>query len=66
MIAKNIKTLRKRNKLSQWKLAENLGVVQQAVSSWESEKNEPTIFSCIMIADYFGVTLDELCRSEIK
>jgi transcriptional regulator with XRE-family HTH domain len=65
-INKNIKTLRQRSGLAQWELAEKLGVAQNTISWWENERNEPSIFNLIVIADFFGVTLDELCRSEIE
>ena len=64
-LGKNIKTLRKRKGLAQWELAEEIGSAQNTISGWETDRTEPTIFSCIVLADYFGITLDELCRSEI-
>ena len=66
MIANNIKTLRHKQGLMQWELGEKLGFAQNTISMWERGRNEPSIFNLIVIADYFGITLDELCRSEIK
>ena len=66
MIGERIKELRKSKGISQYKLAEDTGFAQQTISSWEAERNEPTIFSCIVLADFFGVTLDELCRGKVE
>jgi DNA-binding XRE family transcriptional regulator len=61
-IGERIKELRKQKGLAQWELAEKIGSSQNTISGWEVGRNDPTIFNCIVIADYFGVTLDELCR----
>ena len=60
-IGEKIKELRKEAGLSQRKLAEKIGTDQRNISAWEIGRNEPTIFNCIVVADYFGITLDELC-----
>lgn len=65
-IGERIKELRKEKGLAQWELAEEIGSAQNTISGWETGRTEPTVFSCIILADYFGVTLDELCRGEIK
>ena len=61
-IGKKIKSLRKKNGIKQHELAAKIGVNQNAIHYWEIGRNDPTVFNCIAIADYFGVTLDELCR----
>jgi DNA-binding XRE family transcriptional regulator len=61
-IGERIKELRKQKGLAQWELAEKIGSSQNTISGWEVGRNDPTIFNCIVIADYFDVTLDELCR----
>lgn len=60
-IGERIKRLREERNLSQHKLADKIGVSQRNISAWETGRNEPTIFSCILLADYFEITLDELC-----
>ena len=60
-IGEKIKELRQKKGVSQQKMAEDILISQSAIASWEVEKNEPTMFNCITIADYFDVTLDELC-----
>ena len=59
-VGKKIKLLRKKNDVTQDKLAAHLGVTPQAVSRWESETCYPDIESLPAIADFFGVSMDEL------
>jgi transcriptional regulator with XRE-family HTH domain len=60
-IGEKIKELRKAKKMPQHKLAEKIGVHTSTVCWWETHRIEPTMFNCILLADVFGVTLDELC-----
>lgn len=55
-----------RNKLgwSQEQLAEQLFVSRQSVSKWENGQNYPSIEVIIKISDLFGLTIDELLRSD--
>lgn len=59
-----LKELRKDKHLGQDKLAEALGVSKGIVSLWENGLREPTMYSLIIIADYFGVTIDYLVGRE--
>jgi transcriptional regulator with XRE-family HTH domain len=65
-IGEKIKELRKRKGMSQEKLAKKVGVNISTVCWWETQRTEPSIFNCILLADVFGVTLDELCCREVK
>lgn len=65
-IGEKIKLLRKSKKMSQKELCEKIGVSLNIVSWWEREIGEPSIFNAIVLADYFGVTLDELCCREVR
>ena len=56
-IDKNIRKLRKERKLSQKQLAERLHVTRQAVSSWETGKNQPDIEMLEAIARAFDTDL---------
>lgn len=60
MIGMNIRILRKRNKISQEILAEKVNVSRQTVAKWENDEAFPDIYKCIMLADLFQVTLDQL------
>ena len=60
IIGRNISTLRKQRGLTQDGLAGELGVSYQAVSKWETGQSCPDISLLPIIADFFGVTIDEL------
>lgn len=60
-IGEKIKELRNNKNLTQKQLAEIIGSVPNHVCLWETGKFEPSIFNCILLADIFGVSLDELC-----
>ena len=59
-IGEKIRLLRKKNDVTQDKLADYLGVTPQAVSRWESGVCYPDMNALPSIADYFSVTMDEL------
>ncbi|MDE7194160.1 MAG: helix-turn-helix domain-containing protein [Oscillospiraceae bacterium] len=66
MVAR-LKQLRKENGYSQKRLAEILGITQQAVCKYENLAVEPDIQTLIMLADLFGVTVDYLIgHSDVK
>lgn len=56
----NIRALRHRDGRTQEALAEALGVTSQAVSRWEANGSYPDMNLIPSIANYFGVTIDEL------
>lgn len=60
MINVNIYSLRKRHKLTQEQLAEELNVSRQVIAKWEKGESTPDLQNCMKIADFFGVTLDAL------
>ena len=55
-----IRSLRKKNNLSQEQLSEKLNVSRQAISKWESNTAYPDISNLILLREIFGVTLDYL------
>lgn len=59
-IGNRIRELRKQRGLTQDQLANSIGVSFQAVSKWENGISLPDIALVPSIANYFGVTLDEL------
>lgn len=56
----NIAAARKKLGFTQEQLAEKCEVSRQAVTKWESGESEPTISKLIMLAEIFGVSIDEL------
>ena len=59
-LGKTIRMLRHRDQRTQEALAEALGITTQAVSRWEAERSYPDMNLIPSIANYFGVTIDEL------
>ena len=59
-LGQKIKELRKRDSRKQEDLANALGVTNQAVSRWEKDGSYPDMEMIPAIANYFGVTIDEL------
>lgn len=59
-IGTNIKRLRQNKGITQEQLGDAVGVSGQAVSKWENESTLPDILSLPKLADYFGISIDEL------
>jgi len=55
-----LKQLREENGMSQYKFAEEIGVVQSTVGNWESGTREPNLDTLCKLADYFEVSTDYL------
>ena len=55
-----IRELREEIGITQKQLAEAIGNMQRNVSNWEQGVIEPDLTTVVALADYFGVTLDEL------
>ena len=55
-----LQELRKQKNLTQEELSEILFVSRTAISKWESGRGYPSIDSLKAIAEFFGVTIDEL------
>ncbi len=55
---------RKKYNLSQEELASRIGVSRQAVSKWERAEASPDTDNLILLADIYGVSLDELLKGE--
>ena len=59
-----LQKLRNSKNITQEELADKLYVSRTAVSKWESGKGYPCIDSLKSIADFFGVSVDELLSGE--
>lgn len=64
--ADNLQYLRRKNKITQEQLAEELGVSRQSVSKWETGEAYPETEKLIVLCDRFGVTLDGLLRGDVS
>ena len=60
IIAKNLSELRRKNKLTQLEVAEKLNYSDKSVSKWERADGVPDIFVLVMLAELFGVTVNDL------
>lgn len=56
----SLSTLRLSKGLSQEELAAEVGVSRQAVSNWERSESVPDTENLLRLADFYGITLDEL------
>lgn len=59
-----LKKEREKKGWSQEYLATKIHVSRQSVSKWETGKNYPSIGVIINLSDLFGITIDELLRSD--
>lgn len=64
MFQSNLVQLRKLNHMSQEQLAEKLNVSRQTLSKWETGESLPDIEKCRLLAELFGVSLDDLVKYE--
>ena len=64
MFSENIIRLRKINQMTQEDIAEAVGVSRQAVAKWESGETIPDLEKCKLLAELFGVSLDDLANYE--
>ena len=55
-----IKNLRNQKNLTQKQLAEALNMTERAYRNYEIKESTPTLENLILIADYFGVSIDYL------
>ena len=60
MIGMNIKQMRQEKHIKQETLADAIGVSAQAVSKWETGASDPDIALLPQLANFFGVSIDEL------
>ena len=56
----NMKSFRKAGNVSQQQLAVALHTTVKTISHWETGYTEPSINQILELAEFFGVTLDEL------
>ncbi len=56
----NLKTIREQNKISQLELAKRIGTSHQNISRWERNLVLPNIDFCVKLADFYGISVDEL------
>lgn len=55
-----LKELRIDRNLGQVELAKAIGVSKGVISLWENGRREPNMYSLILLAKYFNISIDEL------
>lgn len=60
MLKDKLIALRKLNGYSQEQVAEKIGITRQAYAKWEQGLTTPDIEKAAMLADVYGISLDEL------
>lgn len=60
MFQDNLIQLRKLNDMTQEELAEKVGVTRQSIAKWEAGLSQPDLERARLLAETFGVTLDDL------
>ena len=60
MFKDNLVELRKIHNMSQEELADKIGVSRQTLSKYETGESLPDIEKCKLIADAFGVSIDDM------
>ncbi len=65
-LAQNLKYLRERKGISQNEIAKVFEIGQPTVGNWEAGRREPDLKTIIQLAEYFGVTLDELVLMDLR
>lgn len=63
-ISEELRYQREKIGKSQNKVAKETGIKQQMLNYWENGKGAPNLEFCIILADYYGVSLDELVGRE--
>ena len=58
--AERLKELRTERDVGQVELADKLGVSKAIISMWENGLREPKLSNLILLAEYFGVSIDYL------
>ena len=59
-----IRELRKKARLSQQTLADQIGVFRNTISNWETGYSQISLENAKKVAECFGVTIDYLLGSE--
>lgn len=63
-IGKALREHRKAAELSQSELAAKMNIKQQNISRWENGTQIPNVADCIVLADFFGISIDYLVGYE--
>lgn len=65
-LGKNLRFLRKQNRLTQSDISEKLHIKRTMISAYEEGRSEPKLVGLNILADLFAVTIDELLNRDIE
>lgn len=66
MFGEEIKQIRIERGITQAKVSEATGLPQNTISWIESDKGIPNIYQCKLLADYYGISIDELIGKDSR
>ena len=61
IFSERLRTLRIEKQLKQFNIANQLGILQQSYSDYETNTSEPDLETLCKLADIFDVSIDFLC-----
>ena len=64
--AQNLRTLRRRQKLTQQQLADSLNIKRPTIGAYEEGRGKPDFNRLIEIADFLQVSIDDLLKTDFK
>lgn len=65
-LAQNLKYLQEQKDINQDELAKFLKTARSTIANWEVGNKEPRLRMLVSIAEYFGVTLDDLVLKDLR
>ena len=66
MYGKKMREHRENAGLSQTQLGKQTNISHQNINRWERDIISPSIEYCVILADFYGISIDELIGHEIK
>ena len=66
MIGDNLKLLRKRKKLSQEEIANELGLTRSSYSGYENGVAEPNLSTLMKFSEFYNISLDKLIKRDLN
>ena len=63
-IGASLKNHREGRNLSQSELSRKVGISQQSLSRWENNENIPNIVDCLILAEFYGISVEYLVGYE--
>ncbi len=61
-----LKSQREAAGYTQTELAKQTGLTQAAISRWEDDLRIPNIENCLILAEFYGISIDELIGRDFQ